>query len=70
MVVSTTRYNQIRETTAGRNREVKRAEDGVVCPSNLTHGHARPWTPDPNGQGMGRNLHPWVSPMDDPISYR
>ena len=30
MVVLTTKYNQIRGNTAGKNREVKRAEGGVV----------------------------------------
>ena len=38
-------------------------------PGNLTHGHVHPWAPDPNGQGMGRHLHPWVLPMGDPISH-
>ena len=39
-----------------------------IKPGNLTHGHVRPWAPDPNGQGMGRCFHPWVLPTGDPIS--
>ena len=30
MVILTTRYNQLRGNTSGKNREVKRAEGGVV----------------------------------------
>jgi hypothetical protein len=55
-----------REGTGGMRA---RAAAAAVKPGNLTHGHARPRAPDPNGQGMGRNLHPWVSPMGDPISH-
>jgi hypothetical protein len=35
---------------------------------NPAHGFARPWAPDPNGQGMGRLLRPWVLSMGNPIS--
>jgi hypothetical protein len=35
---------------------------------NSTHGYVCPWAPDPNGQGMGINVCPWVRPMGDPIS--